>query len=432
MIDTGFLNMFYFYPSSVKDPVHLERFYLKDTVDGDLLTEAARRAVRLHYFFGLRPVLDEKGVVWFEENHEEPPVFYDDGTPRFLGSDETNGYLFRVLYKDNCIAVSDMHALSDGRGLYAFLSTLLYEYYTLSGVKIDPEGLVLTGEDAEDVRVRAQLLDEIPRGLKPEGVYVPGKVFIIPEERSLIESVDTKVYALEFDAAPFLALAKENGGTPSAVIMTLMSEILYETYEVADGEISASLPVDMRRYFTEKALSNYCGAATVPFRKEWRDGSFQEKILAVREELKIQTRKENLITGLYPFLDTRDMVRAQSLRDSALFDAMIRKRAQKEKTQAPYTYILTNVGRFPFPGGVLDRITGLSMNAPNTGGSPLLGLFTLGDKMYLFFYQNFETDALPRGFVSKLKEHGIEAKMTAEYTYRPDPVKPDLFRESKG
>ncbi|MCR4990876.1 MAG: hypothetical protein K6A38_08445 [Lachnospiraceae bacterium] len=427
MIDTGFLNMFYFYPSSIKSPVHLERFYLDGTVDADILNEAVKKAVKCHYFFGLKPVLDDKGIVWFEENNAEPPVFYDDGAPRYLGSDETNGYLFRVLYKDNCISVSDMHALSDGRGLYAFLGTLLYEYYTLKGQKIDPEGCVLTEEGANDKGVKAQLLDEIPRGLKPDGMYIPEDVFIIPEERTLIETVDTKVFSVEFDAKDLLSFAGENGGTPATVIMTLMSDLLYEIYDVGNKEISASLPVDMRRLFSEKALSNYCSAATVPFRKELKDKTFKEKVLSVREELKIQTKKENLIVSLYPSLEMKDMVRAQSLAEPEVFTHQIQKRAQKEKTTAPYTYILTNVGRFPFPRGVLERITCISMYAPNTGGSPLLGLFTLGERMHLYFYQNFETNALSEGMVRKFKERGIDAKITSSGMYRPDPVKPELF-----
>ncbi len=427
MIDTGFLNMFYFYPSSIKSPVHLERFYLDDAIDADILKEAVKKAIKCHYFFGLKPVLDDKGIVWFEENNAEPQIFYDDGTPRNLGSDETNGYLFRVLYKDNCISVSDMHALSDGRGLYAFLGTLLYEYYILSGQKIDPEGCVLTEEGADDQGVKARLLDEIPRGLKPDGIYIPKDVFIIPEERTLIESVDTKVFSVEFGSQDLLSFAGENGGTPATIIMTLMSDLLYEIYDVGNREISASLPVDMRRFFSDKALSNYCCSATVPFRKELTDRTFKEKVLAVREELKIQTRKENLIAGLYPLLETQDIVRSQPLTDSEVFAHQIHKRAQKEKTTAPYTYILTNVGRFPFPQGVLDRITGISMYAPNTGGSPLLGLFTLGGRMLLYFYQNFETDALPEGMVRKLKGYGIDAKITSSCLYRPDPVKPELF-----
>ena len=68
---TGFINTFYFYPTSVKPAVPLLRFYTVEPVDEERLLCALRKTYRLHYYLTLKPVLDEKGVPYFLENPQQ-------------------------------------------------------------------------------------------------------------------------------------------------------------------------------------------------------------------------------------------------------------------------------------------------------------------------------------------------------------------------
>ncbi len=100
------------------------------------LLEALNRViVRFPYY----KVTLKRGFFWYylEENHKELDVYQDIKDPcRRMIKEETNGYLFRVLYKNNKISVEFNHILADGTACLIFLNTLVHEYLRLSGYEV--------------------------------------------------------------------------------------------------------------------------------------------------------------------------------------------------------------------------------------------------------------------------------------------------------
>src|SRR5690606_8075743 len=66
----------------------------------------------------------------------------------YLDPRENNDFLFRTFYYKNRLSVEFFHALTDGKGALEFINSLAYEYLTIRGAEIDPEGLIITADVA--------------------------------------------------------------------------------------------------------------------------------------------------------------------------------------------------------------------------------------------------------------------------------------------
>ena len=83
----------------------------------------------------------------------------DDISPYYIGSDDTNGYLFLCGYKGSTIYLDYQHCISDGRGFDQFMRTILYYYLKGMGHDVEPGRIrtnetQFTPEDCEDGYLR--------------------------------------------------------------------------------------------------------------------------------------------------------------------------------------------------------------------------------------------------------------------------------------
>ena len=110
-------NKYYFYNAlPEKAPVMGYKVMLKEPVNPELLAEACSKALAGNYAFRQKPLIDHDGDIVCCENTADVPVMADDGKNYALGSADSNGYLFRVIYSENSIDIRYSHAISDARG----------------------------------------------------------------------------------------------------------------------------------------------------------------------------------------------------------------------------------------------------------------------------------------------------------------------------
>lgn len=78
----------------------------------------------------------------------EPPVVlpFEDISPYYIGSEDTNGYLFCCGYRGNTIYLEYQHCTSDGRGFNEFIKCVLFYYLKLRGYAIENDGSIRTLE----------------------------------------------------------------------------------------------------------------------------------------------------------------------------------------------------------------------------------------------------------------------------------------------
>ena len=104
---------------------------LAEPVDKNLLEQAAAIAVKRTPAFNLRI---KRGLFWFyfEQNGNEPIIYEDVLYPcANIQPRLNNGFLFKLRYYQNRIALEVFHSLADGSGGMSFLKTVTAQYLEL-------------------------------------------------------------------------------------------------------------------------------------------------------------------------------------------------------------------------------------------------------------------------------------------------------------
>ena len=109
-----------------------------EDVDIPAMQRAASEAIRYYPELSIRPVVDSGGRILAESFPADdlPKVcFYqDDDVPRYIGTEDTNGYLFFFICKGKTMFLNAFHGMSDAKGLTEYFRTMLYLYSKEKGI----------------------------------------------------------------------------------------------------------------------------------------------------------------------------------------------------------------------------------------------------------------------------------------------------------
>ena len=435
MRDIGVTNSQYYYICSGEKSATASYIYTLDrAVDADILREAVRHMVKRYHYFRLKPFVDENGGLFFEDNEAEPEVYPDDGTVLHLGTDETNGYMFRVLYKDNYIRVMAFHGMADGRGINAFGLSIVYEYLTLCGIAIDSEGMITTLKTPVDETELDDFVKRCGKAAKtvgePSGKYEPHDIFVTPEERTHFGTTKSRKVKVSWKVQELLKLCHELGGTPVTVMTAVLGMAMHRIYDMGDAVMTPNVPIDLRPLLKSNAQSNFTTNVPLAYPPEYAALPLDEQVARLKEMLKIQTRPENLLTGMGPFERFLSEVMQAPLHDKKALDEL--HAAMAEGSKASTTLLLTNVGVFKLPKDMQPYVLDYDGIAPNLEYSPVYALMSMGDTGRLLICQNYDSLALPEEICKVLGEHGVKAEVEDCGLIWCDAVEPYLFARKNG
>jgi NRPS condensation-like uncharacterized protein len=174
---------------------------------------------------------------------------------------ENNNYLFRILYRNNLIAIEMFHSLADGGGVVAFLQSLIYEYLKLKGYAVTPDNIIRTKnekpmseeyEDANEKYYNSKNRKHVPevRGYRIKGT-------------PLVEN-NTGLITGTFSTKAILELARSKGLTMTQYFSALMMYVIYNTQIRYRGHFKSNklpvkifVPVNLRKHFPSKTLRNF-------------------------------------------------------------------------------------------------------------------------------------------------------------------------------
>ena len=189
-------KLFYYFFSENESNNLILRLVLRSRIDKSILKKALNKTLERYPNFRQTPVLDRDGYLYTRDNDQEAEVYAYDPEPVNLASKATNGYLFRVMYEGDTLWISIFHSLCDGSGFKMFTRSLLYYYFTFSGMQIrNEDSHILTTEVTADptemsdpflveTDVKAAALSEpsiAQDGLNPFKPTDSENVFLLPE-----------------------------------------------------------------------------------------------------------------------------------------------------------------------------------------------------------------------------------------------------------
>lgn len=206
--------------------------------------------------FQLRLGIDEDGKICEKINTEDVPVFQDDGKKVRLGTTDTNGYLFRVLFAGKSITVVASHGIGDGRGIGSFIQTVVYYYLIRKGIEIDTEGLIYTKEDIKDPTIVDQLLDKAKETFVAKAQLLVKEqlpIFYPKNEMVYLRTPDTRRLRIVWEQDKFMKVVKSLNGTPVVFVHAMIAKTMKSFYGVEGQRFVANVPVDLRERLKSRA-----------------------------------------------------------------------------------------------------------------------------------------------------------------------------------
>ncbi len=232
---------------------------LIDTVDPTILQQAANRTVKRFFGFACRL---KKGLFWFYLEHiDHPPIIQEDvNNPCVkMDFDENNGYMFRIRYYENRIAVEFFHVLTDGTGGLCFLNTLVAEYLSLKYGETIPRNECIL--DCDDVPKKSELEDSFPK-------YARGVLRSRAEANSYrIKGTLDRDYMSVVTGITDIERVKDTAKKYGATITEFLVAVLIKAIDRMQLEerpsrkhhkpIKICVPINLRKYYPSTTLRNF-------------------------------------------------------------------------------------------------------------------------------------------------------------------------------
>lgn len=269
---------------------------LKEPVDPQILEQAQRSTVKRFPAFGMRL---KRGFFWYylENIDLYPPVYPDVSNPCVrMNLKENDGFMFRVRYYQNRIALEVFHVLADGTGGLCFLKTLVAEYLRLKyGEHIPRDQEILDcseqprPEEYEDSFLKYAGTVGAPRK-EPVAYQLKGTV----DDRHYMNIITGVI-----PAAEIIRAAKSYGASVTEFLTAVMIQCIC-TIQRADSAkrdrrrpVKICIPINLRQFYPSVTMRNFASYVNPGIEPSYGDYSLEETIAAVHHFMGLEvTRKK--------------------------------------------------------------------------------------------------------------------------------------------
>lgn len=425
----GLNNEMYFYVMCGMKPAVPDFIYtMKSEVNPDILRDALRLVLKRFHYLRQRPVVDDDGNLWLEQNDALPEVYpYGEKTVK-LGTDESNGYLFRISCANSDICVSIFHGLADGRAMNNFALSLIRQYLILSGEKIDAEDMVITPESKEDPSERDDFFKKCLELYKEcEGevnIKAPEEVFVIPGKRQYYDLNSSRCFEISYKADEYKDACKAAGASALTFMQAVITEAICRMYDVSGKAVTFNVPVDLRGMALSRSQANFTTNISIQYR-EGEGNSFEEMIRVFEAQMDDRVKLKYLLANVKETEEGLKGLTAIPLNDRQKIEKL--HDDLKVNTVGGSTMLLSNIGVIKMPKDLAEHIKGFRLVSVNLAYAPDFYMVTMGDTGRLFIGQNYEDTGLLECMIKVFSEHGVTAELKDNETISAYPVLPYLF-----
>ena len=334
-----------------------------------------------------------------------------------------NGYLFKILYTEQRIAIEFFHALTDGTGALVFLKSLVAEYLRLSGREI--------GEDPQVLLANSKM-DPLEAEDSFERYYTPRKsvfgsessAYHLPSSGGLTDKVQVISARIKIED-----LKKISSFHQVTITEYLVAELLDAMQRVQEAKVKnpkkfkpvrISVPVNIRKIFGSKSLRNFTLFVVVGIDVRLGHYEFEEILEQVMHQLRASINAKTLGRQV-----TRNVAgRRHPLMRYApnVFKRPLMKLLSDTYGDGIYSTTLSNIGNVTLPSGmheVVDRLdfflSPSKKNKTSCAAVGANGYLTLNFTSILAERTDFEREAL-----SALVTKGIPVEVATNRTIQKD------------
>lgn len=279
---------------------------LKEKIDPKILEKAVNKALVKFKLFKVRM---RRGFFWyyFENNTKSVVIEEEHDYPcKYIDLPANNDYLFKITYFENKINLDIFHCLTDGNNALHFLKEITYNYIDI--VHFNNKSFGSSVERKINYNSVDSYSQNFNKKLKGEG---KGERAYILTGRKLIPGVVGVTHEY-IDAIKLKEIAKENNATITQFLTAVLIYSIYEEQKKSnkkDRPIKISVPVNLKKYFPSKTISNFFSYIDVNVYAN-KEKTFENILKAVKKQFEIKLKEEELLKtiatnvklGINPFL----------------------------------------------------------------------------------------------------------------------------------
>ena len=421
-------DKFYFYNNQGKSMTAELIYSLDMNIDSEELKKAVNNALEIFPTWKVKPLLDENGRVVFSENNADVPVYKEDDKRISLGSEATNGYLFKISYKDSVIKLSCFHALGDGHVMSLFMLHVLYYYLTNMGISIDSEGMIYdkTPQKAlEDIVTKA---NEYISSDDSENKPVKDEI-----KKHYIEDFDMpyfmtdKSYTIDIEfaysqLAPYL---KENNTTLTIMLMDLIAKSMIKAYKIEDDlDLRICLAADLRKAFDTESFHNFAADVQIVYDNEVKCTSTKNRFSLLKDKIKTNMDLGKLAGYIIENVESIKLLEQYLRLDQYEPIKALMVKGQKDKL---VSYYVSSMGVVKFPKDMMNHVKDVSISGNPVKPETNYYIYTFGDKCVIKIRQNHDKKDVSKNICEYLKQLDVDVKCIDIGLESYDFIDPDQF-----
>ncbi len=392
---------------------------LDEKVDGDVLAQAVKDIKKRFPYYNVHM---KQGLFWhyLEENTHEPFVWPDSPMPcERIYPGFNNGYLYRVRYFDQNIALEIFHVLTDGYGAMEFLKCLVHRYLELRGkLSGKSEGVMdieetPDAEEAEDAFVRVTRQEPMPQMEKERSLFGSKNSFHIQDP--VLSPGGYHVITGVIPVSEIKAAAKRYDATVTQYLAALYLEALIyvQSQQVRDKrrhrDVSVQIPVNMRKMFPAKSMRNF-SLFVIPSVDPRRIQKFEDLIPAVKEMMAAYLSRDYLLAMMHENCALAGN-KALALVPAGIKNLVIRY-IHNTKGASQFSGTISNLGVVKLDKAMEAHVENVEfVLGPSPHEKCSCGITGYQDHLYITFGRGIKDPKIERHIFRRLVKSGVSVKI---------------------
>lgn len=391
-------------------------------VDAALLTEAAQEAIVRFPYFSVRVGLDAGQNYTLEHNDRPVAVLPEKDVRLTLGSEEVNGHLIAITWRDNFVWFNYSHTFCGAAGGLFWVKATLYRYMLKKyGTVEAPKDIKLPGTPVTKGELFFPDADELPDD-EPISRYDGGdsnaalgrflKYLFNPFAK------ESYYYQLDIPVREFMEYAARIDGSPNTILTAMMFKVCARLFKEKKGTFLAGrIAADYRNGIgAEESYRDFVRFIHVKYEWSMKDESVQKLNMRARGAVIRQNQTE---LGIERFKKISANHRGIDQQPDLKTKKKYASRNSTFRSDPRDNYTISYVGQTDW-GGMEEHIKGFYTI---TDGDLMLELNALGDRLCIAF-QLINKDRKPLElFCELLEQEGIPYTVSERFTRHIPKIK---------
>ena len=379
-----------FVQAKLKEPVDEERLYaaVKQT-----LSEYPLFACTLRYNKGYYLETNDKDFQLIHAAEENRPLAFGDAT---------NGFLWQMCYDKYTVSFEWCHAVSDGRGGFAFFSSVLCHYFGADRL-VEP-ALELGLESFYDKAEKG-----IPQKKQEKGFAADALPFIK-------RGYKTDCHILKVPMIEVLTAAKKSDSSPAAVLPPLISMALRKHMDpkVKNKNVSCNVVIDCRGPMRFQTMHNCIVSKNITYIDRYDSMAFALVSTIYRALLDLAVQQENIVKAA---TETVDMIKPIVAVKPRFMQKALAKVVAGVMKHSESNFTFTYLGRVDLPEEVMAGLDDFYFRSWTDFGECNVAAVDFGGTLILNICENYQDKQIIPDLIDICRTVGINFETVDELTY---------------